>query len=543
MTTTATITEPLIIDVQDRHAIDAGCYFDEAAGQRPIDFIEQFIRLPDLKNPTKSVPMRLMQWQRHIIMRLFGWKRADGSRRYRTAWIEVAKKNSKSTLTAALVIYLLIADGEADAEIYSAATTREQAAIIFRAAEKMVSRSPALKKIIDTKSHVKRLVFPRGRAFYTVLANKPAAVDGLNAHAVIYDEMHRQASRELYDALVYAGAARTQPIQIIITTAGDSRESIGWELHERAAKIISGAIIDIEAFAYIAAAADDADPGDPAAWRAANPSLGVIVREDEIAAEYERAKSSPARMMNFRRLRLNQWTQKVSRWIDIDRWMKCPARPDPATLMGLECYGGLDLSSASDITAFTLQFPRIGIDGRMGHDVLAWFWLPEANIEHAEKLAGVPYRAWAEKGLIELTPGDYIDYSFIRKRIVELRSQFQIKEIAYDPAYAQQLAIDLASDGLQVYEFWQRPTMISPVLRYLESTVIEGRLHHGDHPILNWMASNVEVQENADGFIKAVKPKTALKIDGIVALAMSMGTHCKQKKVEETYTESPLIFF
>lgn len=529
--------------VQDEHALVAGCYFDIQAAERVRKFIESFIKLADPASPRRPQPMRLMNWQwERVIAPLFGWKRPDGTRRFRHAWIEVAKKQGKSTLVAAIILYLLIADSEQEPEIYSVATTREQAGIIYREARKMLDKSPALQKYIEARDHVKRLIVPAAHGFYTVMANKPAAADGVNAHAVIYDEMHRQARRELYEALQYAGAARTQPLQIVITTAGDDRQSIGYELHERAEKIAKGSIIDIETLVYIAAADPDDDPGAIETWRKANPSLGVTVHEDELRAEYERAKDSPARLQNFRRLRLNQWVTSTSKWLDYDRWAACYALIDASELEGRECYGGLDLSSKTDLTAFVLQFPRLNADGQLEHVVLAWHWLPEENIEAAERASGMPYREWARMGLLELTPGDYVDYRFIRHRINELAKQYKIQQIAYDPAYCGQLALDLIDDGLECFEFWARPTMYNPVLRYLETAIYDGRLRHNNNPILNWQAGNIEVQENADRLIKPVKVRNAQKIDGIVALAMSMGAHCKQREeVTEIYDESPLI--
>lgn len=526
----------------DREAVAAGCYMDDAAGERVIRFIEGFCRIPDPDNPSRGVPMEIIDWQRDMILRLFGWKRADGTRRFRKAWIEIAKKNGKSTLAAALLLYLLTADGEADPEVYGAASTRDQASIIFRAAKAMVERSPALAKALDIKAHVKRIINPSANGFYTPLPNKPAAVDGINAHALVFDEIHRQTSRELYDVLEYAGSARSQPLEIIITTAGDDRESIGYELHERAQKILGGSIIDIETFVMIAAADPSDDAGDPTTWAKANPSLGHTIDHDTLASDYERAKDSPARLQNFKRLRLNMWVSQASKWLDIDRWLTCPQTAPDEHLAGREAYGGLDLSTSVDLTAFVIQLPSEDINGRRVHDVRSWFWLPEANIVELERLAGVPYRAWADAGLIELTPGDVIDYAYVRRRINEIAAEYDLREIAYDPSGATQLAIELQEDGLQLFQFWQRPTMLNPVLRYLESCVMDGRLRHGDHPILNWMAGNVEVVENSDGLIKPTKPKNSgRKIDGIAALAMAMGTHCKQTKSDHVYEECPVL--
>jgi phage terminase large subunit-like protein len=540
---TITPAESWIETASDRQAVADGCTMDESAGDRVIKFVETFCKIPDPDHPKRAIPLQLLDWQRRMIRQLFGWKRPDGTRRFRFAWVEIAKKNGKSTLAAALILYLLVADGEADPEVYGAASTRDQAGIIFRAARKMVERSPALAKALNVKAHVKRIVNAKANGFYTPLPNKPAAVDGIDAHGLVFDEIHRQTSRELYDALTYAGAARSQPLQFIITTAGDDRASVGYELHERAEAILAGTIIDTETFAFIAAAGPDDDTGDPATWAKANPSLGHTVDADEFAAEYERAKDSPARMQNFKRLRLNMWVSQASRWLDIDRWLACPPTVPDAELAGRTAYGGLDLSTSVDLTAFVVQIPSEQPDGRRTHDVRAWFWLPEDNIVELERLAGVPYRAWADAGLIELTPGDVIDYSYIRQRIQETAAAYDLREIAYDPSGATQLSTELAEDGLPMFSFWQRPTMLNPVLRYLESCVMTGRLRHGDHPILNWMAGNVEVVENADGLIKPSKPRNSgKKIDGIAALAMAMGTHCKQQAAgEHHYEECPVL--
>ncbi|MEM6798011.1 MAG: terminase TerL endonuclease subunit [Planctomycetota bacterium] len=541
MTKDAPPTDPQwIATASDRHAIADGCWFDPDAAERPIEFMRRFLRITHPRHANQTIAFDPFEWQADIIRRIFGWLRPDGTRRFRRAWVEVAKKNGKSPLAAAILIYMLVADGEPDPQCFGAATTRDQAKVVFREAQKMVERSPALKKILEVRQHVSRITYPKAMGFYAAIANQPSANDGINAHAIIIDEMHRMKSRELYDVLTYATAARPQPLEFIITTAGDSRETIGYELHERAEKIIAGSVIDTETFVYIAAADQDDDAGDPETWHKANPSLGLTIRESELAAEYERAKDSPARLQNFRRLRLNQWTSAISRWLDYDRWEACPARPEPEELQGQTAYAGLDLSSKYDLTALVLQLPTTDADGRTMHDVLPFFFLPEQNIADAEHKAGVPYRAWAEQGLIELTPGDYIDHSYIRRRANELREQYTIAEIAFDPAYAQQIAIDLQDDGFTVFEFWQRRTMTNPVLRYLENCVIEARLRHGNHPILNWNAGNVEIDENVDGLIKAVKPKNAAKIDGITALAMALGNSTKKAEAETFYETSPL---
>jgi phage terminase large subunit-like protein len=531
----------------DHSALLAGCYFDQAAADRFAQFCERFIRIaPSHPTPEAdaagTIPMRLMPWQREVCGHIFGWRRADGSRRFRQAYIEVAKKNSKSTLAAAITLYLLIADGEPEPQLYSAATTRTQAGIIFQEAAKMVRKSPALQRLIDIKEHTKRLVVHRTSGFYQALSSDGDSADGVNASGIVIDEAHRLKgrSRQLWNTLQYAGAARRQPLTMTITTAGEDRDSIGWELHDRAAKIISGAIDDPYTFACIAAAPDGCDITDPAAWRAANPSLGVTIMEDEVRAEAMKAKDSPTLQNNFRRFRLNQWVGSISQWLPFDRWLECAADIDPADYEGRECWAGLDLSGTNDVTALVLVFPNV--DGT--RDVLPYFWIPADTVLDHEKKAGVPYRQWVQDGYLETTPGDYIDYDHIRRRIVELGQRYRITELAYDPKFAQQIASQLQGDGFTVFEFWQRRTMTNPVLRHLERLVLERRLRHGNHPILNWMASNVEVHEDADGLIKTVKPKDTRKIDGIDALSFALGNDIRAARDDEPtfYQDFPFAF-
>lgn len=514
--------------------LEWGCWFDVKAALRVKEFLYRFIRLADKGKQTRR--FELMEWQwRDVVGPLFGWKRADGTRRFRMAWIEIGKKNGKSTLAAALVLLLAIADGEPEPEIYSAATTKAQAGLVFNEARKMVVKSPVLKRVVEVQRAVRRLVFPTSEGFYQVLAAAADSADGINASGVVFDEMHRQRNRELFDALMYAGAARRQPLFIVLTTAGNSHESIGWELHERAEKVATGALMDHEQLVYIATAPAN-DPIDaPATWRKANPSLGVTVQESDLAIEAERCKDSPARENNFRRLRLNQWVGASGAWLNYDRWAKCGLPVDPAKLAGRECYAGLDASSTNDFTALVLTFP--GPDRTF--DVLPFFWLPEDGLADKEKRAGVPLRAWAAKGLINLTAGDYIDNEAVRLTVNELRKKFTIRQLAYDPAYARDLAVRLQGDGLEVFEFWQSKRMTNPVLRLLERLVVEARVRHGNHPVLNWMASNARIKEDHNGLATLTKPKDSKKIDGISALSFSLGYTLKGEELKPYVGDNP----
>ncbi len=394
----------------DERAVTDGCTFDEAAGLHVVDFFEQFLR--HTKGQWAGEPFRLMDWQRDdVILPLFGWKQADGTRRYRTAYIELPKKSGKSAMCAGLSLYLLLADGEPGAEVYNAAVDREQAGIVFGEAANMVDSSPHLKRRLHVVRSRKTIAFPAGRGVYKALSAEVATKEGLNIHGLIFDEFHAQANRQLWEALRYGGAARQQPLFIIITTAGYDRTSICWEKHEYARKVIEGSIQDNSFFAYVAAADAEDDWMSEATWRKANPSLGVTFTVEDMRRAVLEVQNSPANENLFRRYRLNQWTEQDVRFISMVKWEE-GAEP-LRDLSGRTCFAGLDLATTSDITALVLLFP----DADGTYDVLPIFWIPEERAIERERKDGVPYTQWIREGYIRTTRGDMIDYDTIRRDI------------------------------------------------------------------------------------------------------------------------------
>jgi phage terminase large subunit-like protein len=486
----------------------------ERAGIVAVRFFEQLLRHP--KGPQAGQPFRLQPWQREIVTQLFGTlDPRTGLRQYRRAYVEVPRGNGKSTWAAGLALYLLLADNEPGAEIFSAAADREQARLVFDTAKAMVEDAPELRKRVKTYRH--SLVVEATRSVYRVLSAEAYSKHGLNPHGVIFDELHAQANRELYDVLNTALGKRAQPLMVMITTAGYDRESICWQQHEYARQVQAGIICDPTYLARIYAAPPAADWGDPAVWAAANPNWGVSVQPEFIAQEYAVAQATPAYQNTFRRLYLNQWTQQESRWLDMGAWDKC-ATPLP-DLTGRACYGGLDLASTTDIAALVLAFPAEPNEPLW---LLAHFWIPEESMVERERRDRAPYATWVRQGLVTATPGNVIDYAFIRQSINALAGLYQVQEIAIDPWNATQLAVQLGEDGLTVVEMRQGFASMTGPSKELLRLVLAGKLAHGGNPVLRWMADNTAARQDPAGNVKPDKAKSTGRIDGIVASVMAL---------------------
>jgi len=422
---------------------------------------------------------------------------------------------------SAVELYLLMADNEPGAQVYTAAADRNQAGIVYRGAANMVSASPALKSRLQVVRSQKRIVYEQQNAFLHALSADVPTKEGLNAHAVIFDELHAQRTRDLWDTLVYAGAARRQPLAIAITTAGFDRHSICWEQHEYARKVQDGIIEDWTFLPVIYAAPEEADWTDPEVWKAANPSFGTIINADLFAADCKEAQQSPLKENAFRRYHLNQWTTQDVRWLRMDKWDACGERPiDRMALRGRECYAALDLSTKVDITSLDLWFP----DDEVGAWLLPYFWIPAENMRERERRDGVPYPQWHREGWIDATPGNVVDYKAIRGKLLELRDLYDIRAVAYDPWNAQQLATQLQDDdGFEMVEFRQGYASMSGPAKDLEAAILSERVQHGGHPVLRWMADNVAVEQDAAGNIKPSKKHSTERIDGIVTAVMCVG--------------------
>lgn len=463
----------------------------------------------------------LLPWQSKIIRDVFGTLKDDGSRQYNTAYIEVPKKAGKSELAAAVALYLTCADGEYGAEVYGCAADRQQASIVFDVAVEMVEQNPSLKARFKPILSQKRLIYKPLNSFYQVLSAESYSKHGLNVHGVIFDELHAQPDRKLYDVMLHgSGDARKQPLYFLITTAGTDRNSICWEVHQKAKDIIDGRKIDPTFYPTIFGLDDTDDWTQEKNWYKANPSLGVTVAVEKLRASFREAQENPAEENLFRQLRLNEWVKQTTRWMPMDKWDACSGAVDADALKGRVCYAGLDLSSSTDITAFVLVFPPQGQDEH--YSVLPYFWVPEETLPQRVRRDHVPYDIWERQGHIKTTEGNVVHYGYIEKFIEELNTKYNIQEIAYDRWGAVQMSQNLEGMGFTVIPFGQGFASLSSPTKELMKLTLEKKIAHGGHPVLRWNMDNVFVKTDAAGNIKPDKEKSTERIDGAVALVMAL---------------------
>ncbi|ADL50548.1 terminase large subunit [Clostridium cellulovorans] len=511
--------------------------FDAMKAERAVRFINN---LKHTKGVWHGVPFDLLPWQDRIIRDLFGTVKEDGFRQYNTAYVEIPKKNGKSEIAAALALYLTCGDNEWGAEVYGCAADRQQASIVFDVAVDMVDQCPALKKRIKPIISQKRLVYMPLGSFYQVLSAEAYTKHGLNVHGVIFDELHAQPGRELYDVMTKgSGDARKQPLFFLITTAGNDRNSICYEVHQKADDILRGKKFDPTFYPVIYGIKDDDNWQDEANWYKANPSLGHTIDIEKVRTAILSAKENPAEENIFRQLRLNQWVKQSIRWMPMDVWDKCSFAVDIEKLRGRECYGGLDLSSTNDITAFVLIFPPTIDDDK--YYVLPYFWIPEDNLKLRVKRDHVPYDVWEKQGFVKTTEGNVIHYGFIESFIEELGTKFNIKEIAFDRWGAVQMVQNLEGLGFTVVPFGQGYKDMSPPTKELMKITLEKRLAHGGHPVLKWMMDNIHVRTDPAGNIKPDKEKSTEKIDGAVALIMALDRSIRHENKESVYDNRGIL--
>lgn len=500
-----------------------GFWFDQKAADHVNGFVERYCR--HSKGEWAGELIQLEPWQRQKNAIAFGWKRADGTRRFRITYVEIPRKNAKSTEAAALGLYLTVGDNEPGAEVYSSATKKDQAKIVHTAAVEMVKASPSLSRWLKTfrnNIHCSRL----GSKFEP-LGSDSDTLDGLNAHGNIIDELHAHKNRGVWDVLDTSMGARRQPMTIAITTAGIyDPESIGWQMHDHAVKVLEGVLEDEGFFAFIACAEDDDDWTDPATWRKANPNLGVSIREDYLEGQCAKAKAQPSFLNTFLRLHLNRWTQQRDRWLSIEKWNACEPRnlthaemlAREAGWAGQVCYGGLDLASTIDLAALVLVFALE--EGAIGF--LARFWAPEETVMERSRRDRVPYDAWVRDGWLTATPGNVIDYDFIQAEVLVLGAQYKLRELAFDPWNATQTATQLTGEGVTMVEVRQGYRSLSEPAKELEKLIVAGKVRHGGHPVLRWMVSNVAKREDPNGNIAPDKSASSEKIDGVVASILAL---------------------
>lgn len=515
-------------------------HYDKAKADRAVTFINN---LSHTKGKWAGKRFDLLPWQEQIVRDLFGIIKEDGNRQFLTAYIEIPKKNGKSELAAAIALYLLYADNEASAEVYGAACDRNQASIVFDVAKQMVQMSRPLEKRSKIMGATKRIVNYTNAGFYQVLSAETGTKHGLNVSGLVFDEIHAQPNRHLYDVLTKgSGDAREQPLFFIITTAGTDRNSICYELHTKALDILNGRKKDTSFYPVVYGLSDEDDWNDEANWLKANPSLGHTIGIDRVREAYQQALDNPAEENVFKQLRLNMWTSSSVAWIPEHVYAKGNDPIQYESLKGRSCYAGLDLSSTSDITAFVLVFPpRFEEENYI---VLPFFWLPEDTLELRCRRDHVLYDVWERQGYIKTTEGNVVHYGFIEKFIEDLSEIYHIKEIAYDRWNATQMVQNLEGMGLTMVPFGQGYKDMSPPSKELYKLMMEGKIQHGGHPVLKWMGQNVVMRQDPAGNIKPDKEKSVEKIDGIVALIMGLD-RCIRHQTDEgsVYDERGILSF
>ena len=496
-----------------------GLYFDEAAANHAIDFFDY---LHHAEGEWMDKVFILSPWEKFILWNLFGWKRKDGTRRFRTAYIEVPRKAGKSTFAAGVMLYMFIADGEGGAEIYTVATTRDQAKIVFLKALRMVKKSPELQKYVVSLTH--NMCIPDANSSFKPLSSDEHSEEGKNPHGVCIDELHKHKTREMYDTMATGMGARAQPLLFVITTAGTDRESICFEVHERAEDALKNIHKNDSLFAFISTVDADDKWDQVATWKKANPNFGTNPKLSFLKDEYTNSRRSPASQNTFLRKYLNVWTQQVDRWIDLDLWNSQGGEVNEGALIGKPCYAALDLSAVSDLTAFCLLFPRE--EDPEECDVLVRFWCPEARLEARANRYRDYYQAWEREGVLTATPGDAIDYAYVKRTILEDCKRFRVREINVDAKFQGAGLSSELTEALngkpELIAFASTYKAYAAAMNEFHRRLLKKKIHHGGNPILKWMANNVAVRQDVDGNLRPDKANSQGKIDGIVTIVMAL---------------------
>lgn len=514
--------------------------YDKKKADRAVTFIEN---LCHTKGKWAGTPFWLLPWQEQLIRDIFGIVKPDGNRQFRTAFVEICKKVGKSELAAAVALYLLYADNEPSAEVYGAAADRQQASIVFDVAKQMVEMSPALMKRSKLMGATKRIVNYSNAGYYQVLSAEVGGKHGFSVSGLVFDEIHTQPNRQLYDVLTKGSSdARQNPLHFIITTAGNDRHSIAYELHTKAVDILEGRRVDPTFYPVVYGLKDDEDWEDEENWYKVNPSLGYTVDIERLRDAYREAKQNPADEITFKWLRCNMWVSSTVAWIPDAIYMRGNESIEAASLEGRDCYAGLDLSSTGDITALVLIFPPR--DENEKYVLLPYFWIPEETIPRRVKANSVPYDIWKKQGYIMSTEGNVIHYDFIEKFIIYLSEKYHILEIAVDRWNATQMIQNLEGEGFTIVPFGQGFSSMSAPTKEFYRLLMEGRIIHGGNPVLRWMAGNVVIDTDPAGNIKVTKAKSKEKIDGIVAAIMALDRCIRQEgQSGSVYDERGLLVF
>lgn len=495
-------------------------YFDWEAGEHAVRFI-QLLRHVDGEWAGK--PFLLSDWQEWDIVRpIFGWKCLDGTRRFRDAFISVARKNGKSSLIAAMGAYMFLADREFGAQVYAAATKEEQARIVFEMARKMIEFSPELRQQI--KSFKKTFVCDKTASRFMPLGRDSKTMDGFSVHCGIIDEYHAHKTSEMYDVLDDGRGARRQSLLLNITTAGFNVSSPCKKEWDLVVKILDGLLENHRYFGFIATADDPAKWREEESWFQGNPNFGISIYPQGFKSDFDKADASMQKQNSFKTKRLNVWTEQATRWISMEKYALCEGEVDPEWFKGRRCFGGLDLGITKDLSALALAFlddskPK----GQEDVYLLMKYWIPEVGKYERYKNDGVNYPEWCDAGWITTTPGETTRYDYIRRDIAELAEQYEIAEIAIDRAHAHELMVQLADDGLNIVKHAQNLMAMNFPCRSFEELILQRRLKPGVDPVFKWQVSNCAIITDGNENIKIVKDKSGDRVDGVVAAVMGIG--------------------
>lgn len=509
---------------QDVVAVGEGCYFDEAEARRVVGFCTRFVCYP-VEDGGGCV--ELLDWQVFdFFAPLFGWRRADGTRRFRRAVLWVPKKNGKSFLCSLLALYCLIKPDEPAPEVYVAAGDREQASIVYRESSALAKSSPAIAgrlRYIDSR---RRIEAKRGRGLYRVLSSDAKLAEGIKWSALILDELHVQRPA-MWQTVKGGGVSRKQPLMVAISTAGVYDEaSIGWQQWDYSKRVLSGSVENSAYYTAIYGADEKDDWGLESTWRKANPSYGAALSASSLGELCREAENLPDEQPNFRRYHLNQWVQSKTAWLPPKKWEACKADYAEEDLYGRECYVACDLSQTQDITAMVAWFP-----GKPAH-MLEWYWLPGETLVDAGQKNNAPYLSWHQGGWLRTTPGNYIDPAAIEYDCMSLLENYRVHKVVADPYNSTGLLQGLARAGYTVEHFPQTTRNFNePMLRFSQHVYHKTMKHRG-HPVTSWMLGNCQVVYDSGGLMKLTKSDGGgvtkrgakrLKIDGIVAAVMACG--------------------
>ena len=494
-----------------------GDYFDATAANHVLKFFEECLVFPD--GEVAGQPFIPQPHEKAILACLFGWKRKDGSRRFRELFFYVPRKNNKTTFAAGVAIYILATDKGLGLENYSTAKTREQAALIYTKASRMVRLSPNLNKRCKCTDSKKRIDYNPTESFFTSLASDAGSQHGTNVHFAINDELHVHRTPDMVEAMETGTGTQKEPLIVSITTADYNRpNSICNEKLEYAQKVRDGVIESPEFMPVIYETLGDEDWKSPKVWKKANPMLGVSISNEFMKEKCKKAQEQPNYENSFKRFHLNMKTEQDTRWLPVDKWDDCKKEFDIDELEGQPCILSLDLAYRQDVCSAVALFPN------NNNRVICIFWLPEHAATRRWERDQIPFVKWVNQGFIRSIEGkDSVDYNVVFDDVMDFAARFDLRELVIDPWNGKGILDRFDEAGLNCIQFGQGFASMSPACKDLETMIVQGDIQHDGNPVLRWMVSNVVVVQDDAGNIKPSKKRSAEKIDGVVALAMCVG--------------------